>query len=215
MNIVPFPRLPFGKTPAKQPVKSLEEMLASPLPAPEVPAFSPPPARALFPKLIVMHVGDSKPAPTGPPAPATLKKGLAALESLFGFMNRNQIRCVRELMKGEEKQFFIDKMIELAAVVEKMPATYDQRELGTEAIAHLHYFIGGCDWFIIEKDKGGMDESPADFQRQAYGYANLGDPQNAETGYISIREIVEAGAELDFHWVPRTLAEIQSKEGNS
>lgn len=35
-------------------------------------------------------------------------------------------------------------------------------------------------------------------------------PDCAETGYISLPEMLKAGAELDFHWTAKTLAEIAS-----
>ena len=78
---------------------------------------------------------------------------------------------------------------------------------GGQAVAHLHYFMGGCDWFIFEKDvEGGVD--------QAYGYAILnGDLHNAELGYISIAELVAAGVELDLHFTPKTFEEIQRERG--
>jgi hypothetical protein len=132
-----------------------------------------------------------------------------ALTKLKGFMGREQLATVRQLMKGEEKEFFYDKMIELADVVEKMPST---GQAAKDPIVHLHYFVGACDWYIYEKDKGAPDDKPEDFQSQARGYANLGDPQNAEVGYISLPEMFAAApVELDFHWKPEPLSKIRAK----
>ena len=74
---------------------------------------------------------------------------------------------------------------------------------GDDAIVYLHYFFGGCDWYITEKDvDGGV--------QQAFGYAVLfGDKQNAELGYICITEITQFGAELDLYFTPCPLAEIK------
>ena len=44
-------------------------------------------------------------------------------------------------------------------------------------------------------------------QHQAFGLADLG--MGAELGYISIVELLENGAELDLHFVPRTLEQIK------
>ena len=51
-----------------------------------------------------------------------------------------------------------------------------------DKIIHLHFFIGGCDWYIAEFD--GEDIF--------FGYAILnGDLVNAEWGYISFSELKE------------------------
>jgi hypothetical protein len=65
---------------------------------------------------------------------------------------------------------------------------------------HLHYFTGGCDWWIAEYD-------PA--TGAAFGYACLGDPACAEWGYLDLSELeqvrVHGGlliVERDLHWTP-------------
>src|SRR4051812_29433810 len=51
-----------------------------------------------------------------------------------------------------------------------------------EKVVHLHYFVGGCDWWVVELDPG---------ERLAFGYVCLGDPQMAEWGYIPLDELAE------------------------
>ncbi len=92
----------------------------------------------------------------------------------------------------------------MAGILTTMPKTYEQDGLGDNAIAHLHYFKGSCDWYITEKD------SEPDGQHQAYGLANLG--YGGEVGYISIVELIELDVELDLHFTPGTLAEIKTRE---
>ena len=70
------------------------------------------------------------------------------------------------------------------------------------ALAHLHYFIGGCDWWIVEKDS---DPDHAG-QVQAFGIADLG--MGAELGYISIPELLENGAETDLYFKAKTIGDI-------
>lgn len=53
----------------------------------------------------------------------------------------------------------------------------------------------GFYWLIAELDRE---------KDLAFGYANLNDHQMAEWGYISIRELLENGAELDRNWKPCT-----------
>jgi hypothetical protein len=137
--------------------------------------------------------------------PNTKLDAAKALGSLRGFLGPQQLRVVGDCCRGEEKQYFFDKLVELAALVESMPKVYEQDGLGEQAIVYLHYFIGGCDWFITEKDSERE-------QHQAFGWANLGDDDCAELGYISLIEITAAGAELDFNFKPRSLAEAKEKK---
>ncbi len=91
-------------------------------------------------------------------------------------------------------------MIALADQLAAMPVTYQTSKLGKQAIVHLHYFLGGrVNAWITEKDKDGGT-------LQAFGKVDLfGD--GGEVGYVCIDELLEAGAELDFHWTPKPLGE--------
>lgn len=132
----------------------------------------------------------------------TKQEAIAALMFLEkDFMSERQARAVAFLMRGEEKQFFFDKVCELADMIKAMPKTMEQDGKGDNAIVYLHYFTSSADWFIYEKD---METE----QHQAFGLADLfGD--GGELGYISIIELLNNGAELDFHWKPRTLGEAR------
>jgi len=141
------------------------------------------------------------------PARNTKMDAAKALTTLRGFIGSRQLRFVADACRGEEKQFFFDKMVELAQIVSTMPKTYEQDGKGENAVAYLHYFAGGqANWWITEKDIG-TPEEPG--QHQAFGLADLfGD--GGELGYISIVEILANGGELDFHFTPKTLKEIRS-----
>lgn len=78
--------------------------------------------------------------------------------------------------------------------------------MGDGAIVYLHYFKGACDWWITERDSDPDGEG----QIQAFGFANLGDPECAELGYISIVELIRHGVELDLYWQSRTLGEVKA-----
>ena len=68
----------------------------------------------------------------------------------------------------------------------RLPQLYETE--GTEPadkIIHLHFFSGGCDWYIAEYDGDDI----------FFGYANLGDPAMAEWGYISFQELKESQVE--------------------
>lgn len=134
--------------------------------------------------------------------PKTKLEAAATLMKLRGFIGRQQLAVISEMRFSEEKQFFFDKLCDLAELVGSMPVTYETDGQGDQAIVQLHYFTGGCDWYITERDQ----ETE---QLQAFGMADLG--YGGELGYVSIVEILEAGAELDLHWTPKTLAEVKRK----
>jgi hypothetical protein len=131
--------------------------------------------------------------------PATNLQAGVALYKLSSFISTTQLQALSALCHGEEKQFFYDKLVELANIIENMPVTYATDGQGDQAIVHLHYFTAGADWYITERDV-------YDKQLQAFGKADLG--HGGELGYIRIVEIVKCGAELDLHWQPKKLAEI-------
>ena len=125
-----------------------------------------------------------------------------AMPLLRKFISESQIQTMAAGAQGEEREYFIDAMLELRDTFNTMPKTYEQDGKGNEAVVYLHYFRGGMDWYITEKDMG-------DEQIQAFGLADLG-MGFPELGYISIEELVENGIELDLHWTQKTLAEVKS-----
>ena len=121
------------------------------------------------------------------------------------FIGISQLSAIRSASRGEEGEYFRDKIKALTIQIDTMPKTYETDGQGDEAPATLHYFRGGSDWYIVEKDM-------EDEQLQAFGFACLnGDYQNAELGYISIQELIQFGVELDLYYKPQTIGEIKRK----
>ena len=130
----------------------------------------------------------------------SLVQATAGLHILAPFISKGQMQALWDLCrKGEEKAYFKAQVMELALLIKTTPKTYEQDGLGLRAVAHLHYFTPVFDFYITEKDRTGSGT------QQAFGLACA---HEREIGYISIRQLVEAGAELDLHWVPKTLTEI-------
>ena len=161
-----------------------------------------------------LEVEESEPSPeVGPEnnpdseveqdSPATIADVNGVMQTLKRFIGKSQLAAVGMGIRGEEGQFFKDKMIEIANTIQNMPKTYEQDGKGDEDIVYLHYFKDSADWYITEKDMEGE-------QHQAFGLADLfGD--GGELGYISIQELIDLGVELDFHWEPKTIVEIKVK----
>jgi len=120
---------------------------------------------------------------------------------LTNFLAPQQAKVLKDLIKGEEGLFFAEKVQQLEYKIKTMPQTYETDGQGDKAIAHLHYFIGGCDWYITEKDM-------EDEQHQAFGLASI---QEVELGYISIEELKTNNVEIDLHFEPTTIGELKKK----
>lgn len=124
---------------------------------------------------------------------------------LAKFIPVSQRRVIAGCLRGEEGEWFADKLIEIHGIIEKMPHSYQTDGQGEKAIVHLHYFGGGTfNAWVTEKDVDGGTP-------QAFGRQDLfGD--GGELGYISIDEIVRGRfSELDLHWTPKPLSECRAK----
>ncbi len=140
-----------------------------------------------------------------PKTPATPKQAADAVASLRGFISGHQLAAIAQGMCGAEKQFFFDKMVEIAEIVATMPSVYGQDGKGEEAIVYLRYFAGGqAVWLITERDL-----LTGSGQHQAFGHADLFN-DGGELGYISIVEIIANGGEIDLHFTPKTLREAKA-----
>jgi hypothetical protein len=123
------------------------------------------------------------------------------IELLSDFVPTSQLRATRNFI-GEHKKIGE----RLTRIIENMPATYGQENVKSQdKIVYLHYFKGGSDWYIVEKDS-----EPE--QEQAYGYVILNDDeQMGEWGYISIVELLEVQVELDFFFEPKKFREVMAE----
>ena len=144
--------------------------------------------------------------------PVTKRDAQIAINKLKGFIGPAQIAAVKQGIRGEEQQFFFDKVVELATIIEFMPKLAEQGKPAEEMMIYLHYFAGGqANFYIMEKDVGWEGDTASHFQSQTFGLADLfGD--GGELGYISIPEIFANGGELDFYFQPRTLAQLRAKK---
>lgn len=124
--------------------------------------------------------------------------------TLRRFINPTQRQIIQDCMKFEEGQFFIEKVNELAKIINEMPVTYQG---GDDPVVHLHYFIGHVHAWITEKDMSGAGTE------QAFGLQTLdGTVEGGELGYISIDELLDVGAEIDLHWTPKRLSELRKNQ---
>jgi hypothetical protein len=139
---------------------------------------------------------------------------LNAIKYLQPFIGKLQLRILAANCRGEEGECFKEMLIALHGHIQRMPITYESRRETDDPLVYLHYFSGSFDWWILEKDADDPDdaENSTPSQSQAYGFVNLGDPQNAECGYISLPEILSSSrVELDLYWQPIPLSKVKEK----
>ncbi|MBN1156542.1 DUF2958 domain-containing protein [Candidatus Woesearchaeota archaeon] len=89
----------------------------------------------------------------------------------------------------------------------KLPAFYSTEEVPLkEKMIHMHFFIGGCDWYAAEYDPK---------QQLFFGFAILNnDYDMAEWGYFSLRELDELKVKFlevdrDLYFTPKKASEIE------
>jgi hypothetical protein len=141
------------------------------------------------------------------------EKVTKAKELLMGdlkhFMPAGEISALGSALRGEEREGIADMVLRVWGIIDNMPVTYQTDGLGNEAVVSLHYFAGPVDAWIIERDVGdGTDDKG---QHQALGMVSLfgGGVDDAEFGYVSIKELIENGAELDLHFTPKAIRELK------
>ena len=75
-----------------------------------------------------------------------------------------------------------------------------------EKMIYMHFFIGGCDWYVAEY-------SPE--EQCFFGFAILNnDLQNAEWGYFSLQELSDLKVRFlevdrDLHWLPTKAENVE------
>jgi len=92
----------------------------------------------------------------------------------------------------------------------KIPRLYETEHIPLkDKEIHLHFFIGGCDWYVAEFDGEDL----------FWGFAILnGDHRNSEWGYLSFEELksikangwLEIDCETEYFWKVRKASEIKA-----
>lgn len=123
--------------------------------------------------------------------------------TLTNFIGNSQLISILDGCKSEEKEYFKNKINEIYQIVSSMPKVYEQDGKGDKAVAYLHYFTKGMNWYITERDI-------SDEQLQAFGLVSM-DIDYPELGYIPINNLLSFGVELDLNWTPKTIKEIKKE----
>lgn len=129
---------------------------------------------------------------------------------LRNFMGHTQRYALLSSLNGEEKEGIAEIVLNVANVIQNMPKTYGTDGQGDNAVVYLHYFLGGVDAWVTERDIGAtMQDDGLGPQYQAFGKMTLtGNKEDAELGYIPIIQLIGINVELDLYWTPKKLKEI-------
>ena len=90
-------------------------------------------------------------------------------------------------------------------LLNQIPRLYATEHIpAKDKIIHLHFFFGGCDWYVAEYDGDDL----------FFGFAVLNDDlPNSEWGYFTLSELADINihgfeVDSDLYWKPRPAAEI-------
>lgn len=94
--------------------------------------------------------------------------------------------------------------------LDAIPRIYEtERTPAPDKVIHVKYFVASATWFVCELSED---------RRTAFGFADLGDPQNAEWGYIDMDALQELlvspwgfpmVVERDLAWEPVPFSEVR------
>ncbi len=122
-----------------------------------------------------------------------------------GLINIRQAAAINHILRGEEGRGMLDILHHTAAQIIATPAIMANDGQGTGALARLHYFTAGCDWWISELDRT---------SGEAFGLCDLG-MGFPELGSVYLSELISCGAELDLHFTPRPLRDLAPEHSHS
>jgi hypothetical protein len=162
-------------------------------------------------------IPEKKPEPPEPKIEEpeyTMKDFTESIIIVRDFIGWGQVDALSRLYRSKERGAAVEIVERLRKVIEEMPETRGTEGIETpDKIVYLHYFTGGSNWYVVEKDIGAEGEKEPIKQYQAYGYVILNqDEQNAEWGYVDIETLKKSNVELDFHWDPKPFSEVIKKE---
>lgn len=130
------------------------------------------------------------------------------LKTIAPFLSKLQMQAIEKGIRGEESQFFLQTVQDLAQRIRTMPQTGETDGQGESSTIHLRYFWGGsAEALILEKDKGSTDDVTPGEQHQAFGSVDLGNGGGHELGCVSIVDIISENVELDLYFTPKSLDE--------
>lgn len=160
---------------------------------------------SLSPDALAYRIDQALPEPEVVPKTTDEKKAeyRQILDELKGWVPAGQLGALAENIDSEDFESFYDQVTTLQDIIKNMPAVGSTDGQGKNAIAILHYFSGGSNWYVTEAD------SPSD----AFGYASL-NGFDYEAGYMQISDIIKH-AELDLNFNQASVHDLIRDNANT
>lgn len=129
------------------------------------------------------------------------KMSVHTLAALRRVVPIHQWSMLRDLMHGDERDFFIDALVDIEQRWTAMPANGQSEGTPTsKMLAPIHIFAPTADWWLIERSD--------DPKEPIFGIADLG---CREMGYIYMPDVLRHPlCEIDLHYTPKTVDEIMA-----
>lgn len=99
----------------------------------------------------------------------------------------------------------LDRLIDVISFMPSSSIVQHGEDLSND-IAYLHYSVGTTDYYITHRDRDTQ-------QRNAFGAIDTGG-MFMQMDYVSVHEILRAGAVLDFDWKPVPVKEIKTRSAD-
>lgn len=124
------------------------------------------------------------------------------LDELMPFLNPLQIEIDDDIDEAVMRMQMVLDVIGFMPDCSAVDMTHDVWTDGA-GTAFLHYRLGMADYYITHRDR---DQQ----QRRAFGGIDTGG-LHLHHDYISVYELLRAGAALDLEWVPRPLSQVKAR----
>lgn len=119
------------------------------------------------------------------------------LDLLKSWVSEAQFAVLESYAESDELDGHLETVSRVYDQIKSLPKLAETDGQGRNAMAILHYFMAGSDWYFTE----------ADDRNDGFGYASI-NGQDLESGYLSASEITGNGAELDLNFTEVKIAEL-------
>ncbi len=127
------------------------------------------------------------------------------LDALLPFLSCEQAIAVKYKIFNGSGAELVKQVRAMAERVGTMPVSYGQDGKGDETVHYLRYSRAGLEFYVTEKDAEG------DGVQGAFGCFVFRGKHSGEYGLINIADLVRDGYQLDFGFVPTTLAGLKDR----
>lgn len=132
--------------------------------------------------------------------PNIIASAVAAIPFIHKFTTASQMREIIAGTQGDDRQKYLELLSDFGARIDRMPKSGTEGIPTDDDIAQLHYKIGLYNWYVTRKGPQNPVENIVVF------ITAPGIPESI--GFMSLRDIIASGGELDLNFKPQRLSKI-------